>query len=130
MIRTFLKSRNLKAAYCTHSFPCRVPGGLHVGSGPEVYLLHGDVVRVDVVASTILAARHAVSFNGMTMDTSDGEGHHVTVVGSAVNASFAVSTTIHGDAHSPMGVASTTVADGSTLSTLQRSSSHDAKSSL
>jgi hypothetical protein len=39
-------------------------------------------------------------------------------------------TTIHGDARSPMGVALTTVADGSKLSTLQRSSSHDAQSSL
>jgi hypothetical protein len=37
---------------------------------------------------------------------------------------------MHGDARSPMGVASTTVADGSRLSSLQRSSSHDAQSSL
>ncbi len=66
----------------------------------------------------------------MTMDTSNGEGHHVTVVGPVANTSSAVSTTIHGDARSPMGVASTTVADGSTLSTLQQSSSHDAQSSL
>jgi hypothetical protein len=67
----------------------------------------------------------------MTMDTSDGEGHHVAVVGSAVNASGAVSTTIHGDARSPMGLASTTAADNSRLlSTLQRSSSHDAQSLL
>jgi hypothetical protein len=36
----------------------------------------------------------------------------------------------HGDARSRMGVASTTVADSSRLSTLQRSSSHDAQSSL
>jgi hypothetical protein len=61
----------------------------------------------------------------MMMDTSDGEGHHVTVVGSSV-----VSTTSHGDARSPMGVASTTVADSSRLFTVQCSSSHDAQSSL
>jgi hypothetical protein len=66
----------------------------------------------------------------MMMDTSDGEGHHVTVVGSAANASSSVSTTIHGDTRSPMGVALTAAADGSRLSTLQRSSSHDAQSSL
>jgi hypothetical protein len=46
-----------------------------------------------------------------------------------LEASGAVSTTIHGDARSPMGVALTTVADSSRLlSTLQRSSSHDAQS--
>ncbi len=78
----------------------------------------------------MLTARHDASFNDMTMDTSDGEGHLVAVVGSAANASSAVSTTIHGDARSPMGVASTTVADSSRLSTLQRSSSHDAQCSL
>ncbi len=65
-----------------------------------------------IVVSTTLAARHADSFNDIKMDTSDGEGHHVTVVGSAVNSSRAVSTDIHGDARSPMSVASTTVADG------------------
>ncbi len=85
----------------------------------------------DGVVSTTLASRHAASFNDMVMCTSEGEGHHVTVVGSAVNNSSAVSTTIHSDARSPTGVASTNVADGSsTLSTLQRSSSHDAQSSL
>jgi hypothetical protein len=67
----------------------------------------------------------------MTMDTSDGDGHHVAVVGSAVNTSSALSTTIHGDARSPMGVASTTVADGSRLLfTVQRISSHDVQCSL
>ncbi len=84
----------------------------------------------DGVVSTASAAQHAVSFNEMTMDTSDGDGHHVAVVGSAVNTSSALSTTIHGDARSPMGVASTTVADGSKLFTVQRSSSHDAQASL
>jgi hypothetical protein len=42
----------------------------------------------------------------------------------------AVSITIHGDTRSPMGVASTTVAYGSRVSTRQRSSLHDAQSSL
>jgi hypothetical protein len=83
-----------------------------------------------IITTSLMAARHAASFNDMTMDTCDGEGHHDAVVGSAVNASGAVSTTMHGDAWSPMGVASTTVADSSRLSTLQRSSSHDAQSSL
>jgi hypothetical protein len=55
----------------------------------------------------------------MTMDTSDGEGHHVAGVGGAVNNSSAVSTTIHGDARRPMGVASTTVAnDKQTIHTI------------
>jgi len=66
----------------------------------------------------------------MTMDTSDGEGHHVIVVGSPGNTRCALSTTIHGDARSRMGVVSTTVPDGSRLSTLQWSSFHDAQSSL
>jgi hypothetical protein len=86
--------------------------------------------RGDAAVSTASVALHAVSFNDMTRDTSDGEGHHAAVVGSAANASSALSTTIHGDAWSPMGVASTTMADDSRLSTLQRSSSHDAQSSL
>ncbi len=69
--------------------------------------------------------------NGVVMGTSAGEGHHVTVVGSAANNSSALSTTtIHGDARIPMGVASTTVADASRVLTLQRSSCHDAQSSL
>ncbi len=34
----------------------------------------------------------------MTMDTSDDEGRHITVICSAANNSSAVSTTIHGDA--------------------------------
>ncbi len=92
-------------------------------------MVHHDH-HADGVVSTTLAALHAASFNDITMDTSDGEGHHVTVVGSAVNNSSAVYITIHADARSPMGVASTTVADGSRPSTLQRSSSHDAQSSL
>jgi hypothetical protein len=66
----------------------------------------------DGVVSTALTAQRAASFNDMTMDTSDGEGHHAAVVGGA-STSSAVSTTIHGDAWSPMGVASTTVADNS-----------------
>ncbi len=94
-------------------------------------MVRHDHLADGVVVSTAPAARHAASFNDMTMDTCDGEGHHAAVVGSAVNASGAVSTTMHGDARSPMGVASMIVADSSRLlSTLQRSSSHDAQSSL
>jgi hypothetical protein len=86
--------------------------------------------HANVIVSTIPYARHAVSFNDMVMNTSDGEVHHVAVVGSAANASSAESTTIHGDARIPIAVASTTVADGSRLSTLQQSSSRDMQSSL
>jgi hypothetical protein len=64
------------------------------------------------------------------MDTSDGEGHNVAVVGIAVNSGSPVFTTIHGDARSPMGVASTTVADDSRLFTLQRSSHRPASASM
>jgi hypothetical protein len=81
-------------------------------------MVHRNRHADGVVVSTAPAARHAASFNDMTMDTSDGEGHHVAVVGGA-NASGAVSTTMHGDARSPMGVASMTVADSSRLSTLR-----------
>jgi hypothetical protein len=84
----------------------------------------------DGVVSTTPAALHAVSFNDMVIDTCDGEGYLVAVVGSAVYTIGAVSTTIHGDARSPVTAALTTAADGSRLSTLQRSSSHDAQSSL
>jgi hypothetical protein len=69
------------------------------------------VRHADGVVSTTPAARHAASFNDMVMDTSDGEGYLVTVVGSAANNSSAASTTIPGDARSPMGVVSTTLAD-------------------
>ncbi len=79
-------------------------------------MVHHDC-HGDGVISTVPAARHTASFNDMTMDTSDGEEHHVAVVGSAANASIAVFTTIHGDARSSMGAALTTVADNSRLST-------------
>ena len=88
----------------------------------------------------VLADGAAVSRFAMKIDGRWQEGEVVekqagteglALVGSAANASGTVSTTIHGDTRSPMGVASMTVADSSRLlSTLQRSSSHDAQSSL
>jgi hypothetical protein len=71
-------------------------------------MVHHDC-HTDGVVSTTLAAQHATSFSEIMMNTSDGEGHHAAVVGSAASTSSTVSTTIHGDVRSPMGVASMTV---------------------
>jgi hypothetical protein len=56
-------------------------------------MVHHDR-HADGVISTTLTARHAASFNDMTMNTSDGEGHLVAVVGSAVNNNSASSSNL------------------------------------